>query len=132
MGTRGLIAALERGAPLADILVRFRPGIDFAAATQTVNALGDDIDLRARPWYDDPALRIGSATKEALERLFAWHLIRVPMARYDEAAGVWSTWPNAYYWKEQDEPRLPAELTDLVESIGLTQPGADDDGQYYE
>jgi hypothetical protein len=82
-GTRGLTEALERGAPLAEIVVRFRAGVDFVAATQAFNALGDDLDLSERPWYDDRALRVGSATKEAL---------------------------------------------DVVESIGLTQPGADDQG----
>lgn len=132
MGIRGLAEALERGAPLAEVVVRFRGGVDFVAATRTFNALGDDIDLYERPWYDDPALRVGSATKEALERLFAWRLSRVPLERYDEAAGVWSTWPGVYRWDALNQPRLPPELGDIVESIGLSQPGADDEGQYYE
>ena len=96
------------------------------------NALGDDIDLHERPRYDDPALRVGSATNEALERLFSWRLSRVPLERYDEAAGQWSTWPAVYRWEELDEPRLPPELVDVVESVSLTQPGVDDKGQYYE
>jgi hypothetical protein len=132
MGTRGLTAALERGAPLAEIVVRFRPGTDFVAATQAFNALGDDIDLYERPWYDDPALRVGSATKEALQRLFSWRLSRVPLERYDEATGSWSTWPGIYRWEELNEPHLPPTLVEVVESIGLTQPGTDDHGQYYE
>jgi hypothetical protein len=132
MGTGGLTEALERGAPLVEIVVRFRAGIDFAAETQAVNALADDIDLHARPWYDDPALRVGSATKEALERLFSGRLSRVPLERYDEVAGVWSTWPDVYRWEELNEPRFPPELVDVVDSIGFTQPGTDDEGQYYE
>jgi len=132
MGIRGLAGALERGAPLAEIVVRFRDGVDFAAATRAFNALGDDIDLYEQPWYDDPALRVGSATKEALERLFAWRLSRVPLERYDEAAGVWSTWPGVYRWEELSQPRIPSELGEVVETIGLSQPGAHDHGQYYE
>jgi len=132
MGTRGLTEALERGVPLAEIVVRFRAGVEVAAATQAFNALGDDLDLYDRPWYDDPGLRVGSATKEALERLFAWRLRRVPLQRYDEAGGVWSTWPGGYRWEELNQPSLPLELVDIVESVELTQPGADDQGQYYE
>jgi len=59
-------------------------------------------------------------------------LSRVPLERYDEAAGIWSTWPDVYRWEELSEPRLSPELADVVQSIGLTQAGADDPGQYYE
>jgi hypothetical protein len=133
MGTAGLHRALARGAPLVDIVVRFRDGVDYAAATAAVNALGDDIDLYPQPWYAVPALRLGTATKEALERLFAWQLIRVPLERYDEATGIWDTWPDTYYWKELNEPQaFPAPVAALIASIGCTQPGADDNGQWHE
>jgi hypothetical protein len=133
MGTAGLQRALQRGAPLVDIVVRFREGVDYQVATAAVNALGDDIDLHLKPWYDDPALRIGTATKEALERLFGWRLVRVPLERYDEATGAWGTWPDTYYWTELNEPQaFPESVAALIASIGSTQPGADDDGQWYE
>ena len=133
MGTAGLERALSHGAPLAEIVVRFHEGIDAVAATNAFNALGDDIDLHLRPWYDDPALRVGSATKEALERLFGWRLIRVPLDRYDEATGTWGKWPNAFRWEELNSPEhLPPSVAALVQSIGISQPGADDDGQWYE
>jgi hypothetical protein len=133
VGTAGLHQARARGAPLVDIVVRFREGVSYEAATAAVNALGDDIDLHPQPWYNDPALRLGTATKEALERLFAWQLIRTPLERYDESTGKWDTWPDTYYWKEVSEPKtFPASVTALIANIGCTQPGADDDGQWYE
>jgi hypothetical protein len=132
VGTAGLHRALERGAPLVEIVVRFRSGVDYIAATASLNALGDDIDLYPRPWYDEPALRVGSATKEALERLFEWRLVRAPLSRNHEAIGEWGVWPDTYYWKELNEPTLPSDIASIVETIGISQPGADDDGQWYE
>ena len=134
MGTAGLDRAVARGAPLAEILVRFRTSVDPASATATFNALGEDIDLNPGNWYDDSHLRVGSATKEALERLFGWRLIRVPVDF--SPAGTPSaveTPADGYCWAELEGPqRYPASVADLIESIGITQPGADDDGQWYE
>src|SRR3954470_11130987 len=80
MGETALYEAVRKGAPLVEITVRFVEGIDYTAATDQLNALADDFHLTPRPWYDDPQLRVGSATKEALERLFGWRLKRVPLA----------------------------------------------------
>lgn len=133
MGISGLGRAIQRGAPLVDIVVRFRKGVDYRAATRAFNELGDDIDLRPGDWYGDPALRIGTATKEALERLFGWRLARVPLERYDEATGEWGTRPDAYRWEEMGGPEFfPPTVADLVHSMGITQPGGNDDGQWYE
>jgi hypothetical protein len=82
MGAAGIGAALRRGAPLVDVVIRLRPGVDYAEATARLNSLADDFDLDPGHYYGDPSLRIGVATKEALERLFGWRLIRVPLARY--------------------------------------------------
>ena len=133
MGTAGLCRALERGAPLVAIVAQLCDGIDFAAATEEINAVADDFDLHPGDWYARPGYRIGSATKEALVRLLGWHLVRVALDRYDEESGTWGKWPNTFRWEELDEPRLSLfPLHGLIESIGSTQPGADDDGQWYE
>jgi|GEM_PF-2225300 len=130
MGTPGLRRALAAGAPLIEVVVRFRPGIDFADATGQVNALADDFDLHPEAWYGDPALRVGSATNQALERLFGWRIVRVPLERHLEATGEWSVWPDTFRWEELSSPqRMPPAAAQLIDSISITQPGADDEGQ---
>ena len=76
MGTAGFRPTLDRGEPLADVTVVFRPGINDVLATAHINSLADDFDLWPRPWYDDPRLRTGTATRAALHRLFGWTLER--------------------------------------------------------
>jgi hypothetical protein len=127
MGTAGLQAALLRGEPLADVIVKFRAGVDGVSATERINALADDFDLLAAPLYDDPKLRIATATRDALERMFGWKLTRAKLPGQPPAA------PTIYWWAEVSPVNgyLP-ELRELVESVGLTQPGSDDDGQWYE
>ncbi|WP_331054419.1 hypothetical protein [Longimicrobium sp.] len=130
MGTAGLTRALQQGVPLIEVVVRLRPGADFAAATDRINALADDFDLDRGDGHGDPALRMGTATREALDRLLGWRLVRVPLERYDEAGGVWTTWPDAFRWQETNDPRLDRfPLAGLIESIEITQPGAYDAGQ---
>lgn len=130
MGTEGLDHALARGEPLVDVVVRFRAGVDAAEATRRVNALAGDLDLNRVDWYNNPLLRIGSATADALERLFGWRLARVPLERHDEASGTWGTWENAFRWAEIGPPqRYPDGIGELIDSIGITQPGSDDQGQ---
>jgi hypothetical protein len=122
VGVGGFKSAFARGEPLADFIVRFRPGVDGVAATERLNALADDFDLHPQPWYDDPSARLGTATKKALERLFGWCIERELLP-----GGA------IYWWKEITGPtRYPADCESLIESMGLTQPGADDDGQWYE
>jgi hypothetical protein len=121
MGIAGLHCSLARGAPLVEILVRFRAGGDAVAATQMFNALGDDIDLHPHPWYNDAAVRFGSATKEALERLFDWRLVRVPLERYEDATGTWSVRPDFFGWEETNRPeRFPEQIAALIEDIGIS------------
>ena len=122
MGTEGFKSACASGEPLADVTLVFHPGVDGIAATARLNALADDFDLHRRPCYDDPRLRAGTATKQALERLFGWRIVRAPL-------------PGArgYWWETVTEPnRYPDGVESLIESMGLSQPGADDDGQWYE
>jgi len=131
MGETALNDAVKKGAPLVEIEVRFVEGIDYAAATDQLNALADDFHLTPRPWYNDPQLRVGSATKEALERLFGWQLKRVLLEKYDTLTKTWGHWPDVYRWAEV----LPAErypVDGVIQSISMSQPGTDDDGQWYE
>lgn len=133
MGTAGLDLALQRGAPLLDVVVRLAATEDHAAATERINALADDFELHPGDWYDQPGLRIGSATKEALDRLFGWRLIRVPLERQDPKTGAWGAGPGLYRWEELNSPQLHLfPIPGLIQSIGCTQPGADDQGQWYE
>jgi hypothetical protein len=121
MGEAALYEAIRKGAPLVEITVRFVEGIDCAAATDQLNAIADDFHLTPRPWYDDPQLRVGSATKEALERLFGWRLKRVPLVGQ----------PDLFCWGEVSAvQRHP--IDGVIQGIAMEQPGADDDGQWYE
>jgi hypothetical protein len=123
MGVAGLHRAISRGEPLTDVSVTFHEGVDGELATKQINSLADVFDLYPKPWYDDPRSRIGSATREALERMFGWCLRRVLV-------------PNRttdFWWEVITPPtRYPAGLENLIETMGLAQPGADDDGQWYE
>ena len=123
MGTSGFQAALLRGEPLADFTVVFRVGVDAVSATERINALANDFDLFPKPWYDDPRLRAGSATRDALERMFGWRLRRSPGPGNN----------LGFMWEEVTRPTCyPPGLEALIERMGLTQPGRDDDGQWYE
>jgi len=125
MGAVGLQVALLRGEPLADVVVTFRAGVDGASATRQINALADDFDLCPPPYYS-PQMRIGTATRDALERMFGWKLRRA------EVPGQPST-PPLYWWEEVSSPsRYPPGLQEVIESLGLSQPGVEDDGQWYE
>jgi hypothetical protein len=129
----GLKAVLARGEPLVQVTVRFRAGVDAAAATDRINAECEDFDLHPRPWYDRPQLRLGWATPAALERLFGLRLKRVPLERYDEATGTWGHWPDAYRWEQVGGPDPGrSAVGELVESVGLSQPGEGDEGQPWE
>ena len=133
MGVAGLKAAYERDEPLVEVTVQFRADVDPAAATEHINAECDDFDLHPRPWYDQPRLRVGLATRTALQRLFGMRLKRVRLERHDEATGNWGRWPNAWRWEQVGGLDLGcSEFARLVESVGLSQPGKGDHGQPWE
>jgi len=133
MGVAGLHRALAKNAPLIDVVVQLQDGLDYPRVTEEVNALADDFDLHAGDWYGIPGCRSGTATAEALERLLGWRHVRIPLPRYDEATDSWGTWPDDFCWQELNQPQLDRfPLAGVIQSIGSTQPGADDDGQWYE
>lgn len=122
LGTTEFQSAIDRGEPLADVTVVFHEGVDPIDATDRLNALAEDFDLCTKPWYNAPRMRIGTATKAALERLFGWRIVRTPVA--DQNGYVWATVTAPNRW--------PDGFESSIASIGLSQPGADDDGQWYE
>jgi hypothetical protein len=119
VGEKLLYQTVREGTPLIEFTFEFAEGVDPVSATDRLNVLAEDFHIDPKPLHDDPMHRIGSATKESLERLFGWQL-----GRKLTAPGS-----GTYLWTELSPPlRLPPEF----KSIGLSQPGADDDGQWYE
>ena len=126
MGTEGLYIAVKAGAPLVEIVVRFYDSVDAKEATDKFNSLGVDIHLQEMDWYNDSHLRVGAATKEALDRLFSWKLKRVHTGPPNNPGPI-------FMWEEIGPPeRYPEEVARLIKSIGFSQPGSDDEGQWYE
>jgi hypothetical protein len=129
---RSLDDAVRAGEPLIDIAVSFKEGVDYDLATAAVNALGPDIELDLRHWYGSPRLRIGQVTAEGALRLFAARVVRVPLERWNPESrqheGVWS---DQFRWSATKIAHWPDEIAPYVQSIGITQPGTNDDGQAY-
>jgi hypothetical protein len=130
--TRSLDEAVASGEPLIEICVRFKEGVDYDLATAAVNSLGSDIELSPGHWYGDPRLRIGVVTAEGALRLFGARVTRVPLERWNPQTrsydGVYS---DAFLWSATEIAQWPREVIPYLESIGISQPGADDDGQWY-
>ena len=125
MGESGLHTAIRNRKPLVEVVIQFAEGIDCDSTTAKLNALADDFHLDHRPYMGKARLRIGSATKDALDRLFGWKLKRVPIGNLNSCGGT-----NSYKWAEESPVcRHPIEG---IHSIVMTQPGADDEGQWHE
>jgi hypothetical protein len=113
--------ATERGEPLADFTICFVEGNDYQTLTDRLNQLAADLFVHEIPWYDVPNLRIAVATKAALEREFGWVIRRVPHPS------------GGYWWESTNKPlRYPKGLDGCIADMGLSQPGANDDGQPYD
>ena len=132
MGESLLYQTVESGIPLLEITVRFVLGVDYSRTTIEFNLLGDDIHLDPRDWYDDPRLRVGSATAEALYRLFGWKVRREKLVLQNPETGKFEE-TNLYCWKDVEPwARTPPSLDGKIENMGYSQPGAYDDGQWYK
>ena len=118
MGEKALFEAVREGIPLVEFTILFVDGTDSIETTERMNAIAEDFHINEKPYYDDPMFRIASATKEALERMFDWKLKRVRISPEVEA----------FRWEEVSSPNLTSEIV----AMGLSQPGADDEGQWYE
>ncbi len=131
MGESLLYAAVGKNIPLIEVVIEFVEGIDYPAATAQLNALAEDFHLEARPYYDHPRRRVGSATKESLERLFSWRMKRFPLGRYEEEGKDCCPWPTYFRWAEVS-PRERYPVEGIIHAIQTSQPGADDNGQWCE
>jgi hypothetical protein len=129
---RSLDEAVGAGEPLIDIVVRFKEGVDYAFATDMVNALGPDMQLNKHDWYGDPRLRIGQVTAEGALRHFGVRFQRVHLEKWDEKAKRYDGVHQEYFrWSRIDIVQWPESLAPFVEAVGVTQPGANDDCQAY-
>jgi len=129
----------NQGKPLAEVILTLEPGQDPPYVVQLVNALGPDLEastgisnllvLDGVP--PDPLQIEIQATREALERLFGWVILREHLPRWDPERQVHDgVWPDSFYWEVQAGPsRYPTSLKGRVRSMSLSQPGTNDDGQ---
>lgn len=117
---RTLNEAAQAGEPLIDIVVEFKEGVDYPLAMATMNSLGPDLALHTIHWYGSAKLRIGSVTAEGALRLFNARFRRIPLPTSD-----------LFCWSSTQISQWPEEVAAFVQSIGITQPGADDEGQPY-
>jgi hypothetical protein len=129
---RSLDDAVAAGEPLIDIVVSFKEGVDYDLATTAVNSLGPDIELDLGHWYGSPRLRIGQVTAEGALRLFDARFTRIPLERWNpQSCAYEGVWSGHFRWSSTKITRWPSEVGPYVQSIGITQPGANDDGQSY-
>ncbi len=129
---RSLDEAVSAGEPLIDIVVRFKEGVDYAFATGMVNSLGPDIQLKNSDWYGDPRLRIGQITAEGALRNFRVRFRRVPLNEWNEKEERYDgVHKDIFRWHQIEILQWPEPLAPVVESVSVTQPGANDEGQAY-
>lgn len=127
---RSLDDAVSAQEPLIDIIVVFKDGVDYAEATRIANALGPDLYLNSPDWYNDPRLRIGCVTVEGALRHFGVRVRRVPLANWNDRNKRYEGVHKDFFrWDQVEIFQWPEPLAPFVEGIGITQPGADDDGQ---
>jgi hypothetical protein len=130
--TRSLDEAVAARQPLIDIVVKFKEDVDCDFATAAVNSLGPEIELHPGNWYANPRLRIGTVTAEGALRLFCARFTRVPLERWDPQTRSCDGVHRDYFrWSSTEIAQWPCEVAPYLESIGITQPGANDDGQWY-
>jgi hypothetical protein len=71
-------------------------------------------------------------TAEGAPRLFAARVVRVPLERWNpESRQHEGVWNDQFRWSSTRIENWPNEIATYVQSIGITQPGANDDGQAY-
>lgn len=130
----------NQGKPLADIGITPAAGENIHELIRLINDLGPDIEVREGRYNffirsgklpGHVLLIEGDATKEALERLFGWILVRDHKPRWDAVKQRYDgVHADVYWWKEVQLPQFyPESLQGRIESMGISQPGTNDDGQ---
>lgn len=126
------------GKPLIELTASLTLGQSLEVVVRAFNALGPDIEATPSPYASvlrtstPPETQLLSidATREALERLFGWRFARVPAATFVPAAVGRSDPPQGFRWREVCPLQyFPPSLDGRIESIGIFDPGANDDGQ---
>lgn len=129
----------RKGKPLAEVHVYPREGVNVGYLIGTLNALGPDVAagedvynslMRSGKLRGHRPSAIMDATKEALDRLFGWRLRRVLPSGFQCMQGESvETLTGVFSWEEVVPIcHMPTELVDLVESMSLSQPGTNDNG----
>lgn len=121
MGESGLIEAIQEGDPLVEITVEFVNGIEYGKTTELLNRLAGNFHLPLKPWYRRPGLRVGSATNEPLGRVFGGRLKQVPLAGH-----------SGFYCWGAVSPVQWYSVQGVIKTVGMIQPGANDDAPWYE
>ena len=133
-----LVSLVERGKPLAEVQVAVVDGQDLARVAPVLDALAPDIAAQVVPCHfqagapSHTAYEIRmDATREALDRLFGWRIRRVNLDRWNaETARYEGVWSDAFRWEELSAPcRYPPAVAGRIRAMGLTQPGASDNGK---
>ena len=137
---RSLLTELcMRGKPLVEIHIVPEEGEDIFDLIKTINALAPDIEVGESSYnsivrsgkYPNLKLTIeGDATKEALERLFGWKIYRAKLPKWNQGLGVYDgVCDDTFYWRELNSIQyFPSSLVGRVSSIGISQPGTNDNG----
>jgi hypothetical protein len=134
-----LIELVGRGKPLADVDFVPVEGENYEELIRVISELAPDLDADIGGYNSlflsggYPHLRPfinAVATKEALERLFGWVIRRAPLPKWDSSRQAYDGYhEDAFYWEEVQCPQyFPAQLDGRIERMGLSQPGANDDG----
>lgn len=125
MGVAGLYLAVSKGQPLAEFNLRFKVGCDVQEAVQLLNSLSDEFETDSGGNYGDPSWSKALATKAGAMAVLGLELRRIPVG---EVAGQ-----TKYAWNEVNPKReIPEPASRFVESVGLSQPGSNDNGAWCE
>ncbi|WP_417384855.1 hypothetical protein [Gimesia sp.] len=130
-----LVCLATLGKPLIDFSIHLQPDQSCDEVMHLMNELADDLEIFPSP-YNDPGdseshSLWGTATREALAREFGWIIHRVKFRagnlEPDQGEG---TNQNYFHWEEMTPVQYyPESIRGKIKSMGIDQPGADDDGQ---
>ncbi|WP_278471335.1 hypothetical protein [Gimesia maris] len=130
-----LVCLATLGKPLVDFSIHLQPGQSCNEVMHLMNELADDLEISPSHYNepDDPENHSlwGTATREALAREFGWILQRVKFRAGNlEPNQNEGTFENYFLWEEIAPVQYyPESIRGKIESIGMDQPGSDDDGQ---
>ena len=121
---------VNRGKPLVEVIVVPNEGVDRDQLCNLLDNLSPDIGANVDARYFQPSsgpmiceIRM-DATAEELAREFGWDIYR---DLYVPGDGIER--PDLFSWEERNRPQFyPSQVDGMIYSMGLTQPGANDNG----